>query len=186
MQPPRLIWIDIVSLFFAVGLTLSGQPSSFPHPPPCSSFMASSDVICRFLCPYMAKDDVFVYRFYYFFYCWCLGAGSLGSKVFLPTLWNLPRIGELRLIGALVIAFSLLLYVLVFCYVLLFFCYLLVDFYGCVLSAFGYVVVVWKSGFELWWSYAGGYVMFAFCQDTHHSWCSMRISVDVVFHLLYH
>ena len=74
----------------------------------------------------------------------------------------------------LVIAFSLL-YVLVFCYVLLFFCYLLVVFYGCVLLAFCYVVIVWKSGFELWWSYAGGCVMFAFCQDTRRSWCSMRI-----------
>ena len=59
MQPPRLIWIDIVSCSFVVDLTFSGQPSSFPHPPPCCSFMASSDVICRFFCPYMARDDAF-------------------------------------------------------------------------------------------------------------------------------
>jgi len=62
MQPPRLIWIDIVSCSFVVDLTFSGQPSSFPHPPPCCSFMASSDVICRFFCPYMARHGASVYR----------------------------------------------------------------------------------------------------------------------------
>ena len=115
MQPPRLIWIDIVSCSFAVGLTLSGQPSSFPHPPPCCSFMASSDVICRFVCPYMARHDAFVYRVLLFLKASChfllLMFGSRFARfqgIFCPLLWNLPRIGELRLIGAFVTAFSLL------------------------------------------------------------------------------
>jgi len=115
MQPPRLIWIDIVSCSFVADLTFSGQPSSFPHPPPCCSFMASSDVIYRFFCPYMARHDVFVYRVLLFLKASCHFLLSMsGSRfarsqgIFCPLLWDLPRIGELRLIGAFVITFSLL------------------------------------------------------------------------------
>ena len=86
MQPPRLIWIDIVSCSFAVGLTLSGQPSSFPHPPPCCSFMAPSDVICGFLCPYMARDDVFVYRVLLFLLLLMFGSRFARFQGILPTL----------------------------------------------------------------------------------------------------
>jgi len=70
IQPPRLIWIDSVSCSFVVDLTFSGQPSSFLNPPPCCSFMASSDVIGRFFCPYMAKLGAPVYRVLcIFFFC---------------------------------------------------------------------------------------------------------------------
>ena len=76
MQPPRLIWIDIVSSSFVADLTFSGQPSSFPNPPPCCSFMASSDVICRFFCPYMARLGAPVYRvlLFLFFVCFLFKA----------------------------------------------------------------------------------------------------------------